>query len=44
MWTKGKLYEVLNKEVEENKTVVRIKDDAGKKHWIRVGSTFKIVS
>lgn len=44
MWSKGKVYNVLNKETEGNRIIVKIKDDVGRIHWMAVGSTFIIQS
>jgi hypothetical protein len=44
LWTKEKSYKVLDKEDGEHRTVVRIKDDAGRSHWMAIGNTFIIES
>lgn len=42
MWSKGKSYNVLNTEYSENKTLVYLADDEGRKHWMTIGSNFII--
>lgn len=42
-WSKGNVYEVLKKERATNRTIVYIKDDNDKKHWMPIGKNFTVV-
>lgn len=42
MWSKGKEYPILKKEVSGSTILLRLKDDDNKMHWMRAGSNFTI--
>ncbi len=42
MWTKGKEYQVLKKEIDGDTILIRLKDDDGRMHWMRIGKNFII--
>lgn len=43
MWTKDKEYPVIKTEINGSTTLIRLKDDDNRLHWMRAGSNFRVI-